>query len=183
MADLQLCLAGVDHWASCMTKAEWSGWVQAVGSVGALLGIWYTVRKQRQLALEAERRAKLASVGAAVNNARSAVASVCAVLEQLNAPGRPDDRIVLRLHRSRIVEGLSMTQSVQLEHLPLGHQAGVLAMRHTAVMLRDCLDGVLEATTDRDRLDALRALSLIVADQARKAPDCEAAVAVAAATT
>jgi hypothetical protein len=27
-----------NHWAFCMTKAEWSGWFQAVGSVGAIAG-------------------------------------------------------------------------------------------------------------------------------------------------
>ncbi len=36
MAD-EYCLLGVQHWSTCMTKAEWSGWMQAIFSVVAIL--------------------------------------------------------------------------------------------------------------------------------------------------
>lgn len=53
MADLQVCLLGIDHWSMCMTKAEWSGWVQAVGSMAAILvgfhGIRLQLKKQQAL--------------------------------------------------------------------------------------------------------------------------------------
>lgn len=32
----EYCLLWIDHWAACMSKGEWSGWVQAVGAVVAL---------------------------------------------------------------------------------------------------------------------------------------------------
>jgi hypothetical protein len=33
----ELCLLGMKHWSMCMTKAEWSGWMQAIGSILALV--------------------------------------------------------------------------------------------------------------------------------------------------
>jgi hypothetical protein len=36
MADPQFCLLAIDHWSTCLTKAEWSGWMQAIGSTLAL---------------------------------------------------------------------------------------------------------------------------------------------------
>lgn len=34
---VEYCLFCVQHWSMCMTKAEWSGWMQAIGAVAALL--------------------------------------------------------------------------------------------------------------------------------------------------
>jgi len=37
------CLCHSTHWALCMTKAEWSGWAQAIGAIVAMLltlGFW-----------------------------------------------------------------------------------------------------------------------------------------------
>ncbi len=36
-APAEFCLFGLQHWSSCMTKAEWSGWAQAVGATVAVL--------------------------------------------------------------------------------------------------------------------------------------------------
>jgi hypothetical protein len=33
----EYCLLGIDWWPLCMTKAEWSGWMQAVFSVAAIV--------------------------------------------------------------------------------------------------------------------------------------------------
>lgn len=52
MADPQFCFLAVDHWSTCMTKAEWSGWVQALGSITAILagfgGVLYQLRAQER---------------------------------------------------------------------------------------------------------------------------------------
>lgn len=32
----EYCLVGIQHWSMCMTKGEWSGWVQAFGAVTAI---------------------------------------------------------------------------------------------------------------------------------------------------
>lgn len=49
----EYCLLWIDHWSSCMTKAEWSGWVQAYGSVAAIvfavcLPLWLESRRIRK---------------------------------------------------------------------------------------------------------------------------------------
>ena len=33
----EYCFLWIDWWATCMTKAEWSGWMQAIGAALALL--------------------------------------------------------------------------------------------------------------------------------------------------
>lgn len=51
----EYCLLWIDWWPLCMTKAEWSGWVQAIGSVAAIgLSVWVV---QRQHRLELRRQA------------------------------------------------------------------------------------------------------------------------------
>lgn len=34
--DVEYCLLWIDWWATCLTKGEWSSWVQALGSLLAL---------------------------------------------------------------------------------------------------------------------------------------------------
>lgn len=33
----EYCILSIDHWSTCMTKAEWSGWMQFSGSILALI--------------------------------------------------------------------------------------------------------------------------------------------------
>ncbi|MDP4076202.1 hypothetical protein [Acidovorax sp. A1169] len=48
-----------DWWPLCMTKAEWSGWTQAIFSVLAIYFSVYLYRKQSEAGLANERRMKL----------------------------------------------------------------------------------------------------------------------------
>lgn len=47
----EYCFLWIDWWATCMTKAEWSGWMQAAGAMLALtiaIGVpWWDQRRQR----------------------------------------------------------------------------------------------------------------------------------------
>ena len=56
----EYCLLWINWWPLCMTKAEWSGWVQALGSIAAIMGAFYLARYQykrgREQALELEKR-------------------------------------------------------------------------------------------------------------------------------
>lgn len=39
--DPQFCFFWIDHWSTCMTKAEWASWAQGIGTIGALfLTVW-----------------------------------------------------------------------------------------------------------------------------------------------
>ena len=31
------CFLWINHWSTCMTKSEWSSWIQAIGSISAIL--------------------------------------------------------------------------------------------------------------------------------------------------
>ena len=56
------CLFFIDWWPLCMTKSEWSGWMQAVGSVMAILAGFFvaerTLKIQSKLQLQREMEAK-----------------------------------------------------------------------------------------------------------------------------
>lgn len=34
---VEYCFLWIKHWSFCMTKSEWSGWVQAIGSIAAIV--------------------------------------------------------------------------------------------------------------------------------------------------
>lgn len=49
----EYCLLWINHWSMCMTKGEWSGWMQAFGAVAAvcaafLIPLWLERRVQRK---------------------------------------------------------------------------------------------------------------------------------------
>jgi hypothetical protein len=47
----EYCFLWIDWWPMCMTKSEWSGWMQAVFSVLAILAAVLVASRQRRLAL------------------------------------------------------------------------------------------------------------------------------------
>ena len=49
MPATEYCLFWIDWWPLCMTKAEWSGWMQAIGAVVAILASAGFVRWQHEL--------------------------------------------------------------------------------------------------------------------------------------
>jgi hypothetical protein len=54
----EYCFLWIDHWSMCMTKAEWSGWMQAIGSVVALLiAIWIPWRERKLKKIEDQKQA------------------------------------------------------------------------------------------------------------------------------
>jgi len=62
----EICLLAIDWWPMCMTKAEWSGWVQAIGSIAAIAaaayGIYWQVKRQHALQAIREVEAELKQV-------------------------------------------------------------------------------------------------------------------------
>lgn len=162
---LELCFQAIDHWSTCMTKSEWSGWVQAVGSVLALLGIWYTIRKQRQLTLEAEAREAESEKRAALTDASSAIAVVSAIAEQVDRAAADSDLMALRVHHVRLADGLHLSQAVRLDCLPLEARGAVISVRSAAAILSGAVELVLNnADPDRARITALEGLKVIVRD-------------------
>lgn len=66
MADPQFCLLAIDHWSTCMTKAEWATWAQVFGATAAIaagaLGINWQVRNQHRLQLQREVEKELSAI-------------------------------------------------------------------------------------------------------------------------
>lgn len=54
----EYCLLWVNWWATCLTKSEWAGWMQAVGAIVAIVFAYRLGQAQLAMArqLEAERR-------------------------------------------------------------------------------------------------------------------------------
>lgn len=52
----EYCLFAFEHWAACMSKAEWSGWVQAFGSIAAIVGAFLIVSRQNAAARQLEEK-------------------------------------------------------------------------------------------------------------------------------
>ena len=78
----EFCLFFVDWWPLCMTKAEWSGWVQAIGSVAAILASAAIVLIQhRHATLEAQK----ADFQRASSNLQSLLHLLSDALRQLTA--------------------------------------------------------------------------------------------------
>lgn len=51
----EYCLFWIDHWALCMPRADWAAWVQAVGSVVAILVAVAVASQQYRSNLKTER--------------------------------------------------------------------------------------------------------------------------------
>lgn len=51
----EYCLLWIDHWSTCMTKGEWSGWMQAVFSVVAILAAIGIAQYQRYSQIKEKR--------------------------------------------------------------------------------------------------------------------------------
>lgn len=60
----EYCFLWIDWWPMCMTKAEWSGWVQAVGSIAAIgasvsITRWLNGKEKRESTERAELTAQV----------------------------------------------------------------------------------------------------------------------------
>lgn len=62
----EFCFLWIDHWSTCMTKGEWSGWMQAIFSVLAIAAaIGVSARERHLTARDARARSRvLAKVAA-----------------------------------------------------------------------------------------------------------------------
>ena len=64
MLNQEYCMFWTNWWWLCMTKAEWAGWVQAVGSIAAIMaGVavvhWQLQRQQHQQRVDQTRKYRL----------------------------------------------------------------------------------------------------------------------------
>ena len=105
----EYCLFWWDWWPMCMTKAEWSGWMQAIGAVLAILGAFYLSSRQERSDLKRAQKS-------AVLRVKAFVAAVNAVAKSLNEFERLDEFYIYR-QQAYLREMLSAGASISAEVL------------------------------------------------------------------
>lgn len=131
------CFLAIHHWSTCMQKSEWANWVQAVGSVVAILAAGILVfvqdrmnRRTARIALQQDRHRRLAVVLHLIGTGQG----VC-VRAQLNAESRFDewDSVVLPM----VNEAIASIDAVPLMDFPDATSiVQVSAVRHELVELQ-----------------------------------------------
>ena len=107
VADPQYCLLAVNHWAACMTKAEWAAWVQAFGSIVALaVAVGLAWRSDKSHERQAERAGLI--FGHQLIMALRGIETAC----------RSQRQEVLLQQASALAEILALGRAVPMERLP-----------------------------------------------------------------
>jgi hypothetical protein len=83
----EFCLLGIQHWSTCMTKAEWGTWAQCgLTAFAAGIAIW-AVREPIRHAARARRAARLNELAAAATNLVLIAEQGAAIAHRLRAIG------------------------------------------------------------------------------------------------
>lgn len=118
----EYCLLWIDWWPFCMSKAEWSGWVQAIGSIGAIVFAGWVARRQVHATVVAAKIAKFesamvmeATIGALANHVLGEVHTLALMFESVNFA-----RDFGRNHsaESLFAEAEASLQSIPMQQLP-----------------------------------------------------------------
>lgn len=148
MADVQVCLFGIDHWVACLTKSEWASWVQAIGSIGAVLAALKVVSMAHGLAQDRQaedrktaRRVSLEHWARSLDRCREICVEMMARAEGMaeGAPyflsARANLQTVLDLMKARSLDALESYD--ELKHLSAGMAAVQGLIEHTDQLLSD----------------------------------------------
>lgn len=130
----EYCFLWIDWWATCMTKAEWSGWMQAIFSVLAILTSAVLVRLQL-------RHNELMIKRSAVSRTRTFVAFLGGYAERFTATA--DFNSVEMKRQSALLEAhINLDTNIPAELLNLDWIGALEAARAVAVQLKvlaDCI--------------------------------------------
>lgn len=142
----EYCFLWIDWWATCMTKAEWSGWMQAIGSVAAILcavgvAAW-------QLRAEARRNRKV--VLALFRPFAGALIALPLKLPKDGSRSLWD----IRLTRLLLEGELRRFESIPLHALVGKEEMGFMAMRLGALQALEALK-IVESAVEKSDTDLL----------------------------
>jgi uncharacterized membrane protein len=130
----EYCLLWIDHWSMCMTKAEWSGWMQAIGSALALaLAIGLPYIQKRKAELENYLMAK------------HCLMVQCALIEGILVQGKAsngDFRSAMSATVQPLENLLQLYREVRPSLLSSGAKMACMSGETTALQLRDFLSNV-----------------------------------------
>lgn len=123
----EFCLFSVDHWSMCMQKSEWSSWVQAIGSIAAIMGAAWIAGDQ-------ERKRKLALKQAAISKSRTFGAALAGAAEEIRERGGVA-LIYVRGYRAVLDELIQDSRGIASENLNLKWIGAVFGLRYIAIQM------------------------------------------------
>lgn len=127
----EYCFLWIDHWSTCMTKNEWSGWMQAFGVVFTVAsGIWLLNRQ-----LNVERKLQRNRAAALLNTFGGALNAVAAKLPANGTRSQWD----IRMMRVLLESELKRSNEIPLQVLSPDEQRGVFAFRLSAFQILEAL--------------------------------------------
>lgn len=151
MSDSQICLLGIDHWFTCLSPSEWASWVQAIGSIAAVLAALKVVSMAHRLAEDRRtedrktaRRVSLEHWVRSLERCREICIEMMARAEGMaeGAPyflgARANLQTVLDLMKSRSLDALESYD--ELKFLSSGMAAVQGLIEHTDQLLSDHAD-------------------------------------------
>lgn len=125
---IEYCFLWIDWWVVCMTKSEWAGWVQAVGSVLALVGAFLVVK------LQYAKQVHLQKISA-ISRIRNFVATTSSHLERLVAVSALSTADVKLLH-AVVCEQLAIAATIQAEYLHISWSAALEGTRSVSAQTK-----------------------------------------------
>lgn len=122
----EYCFLFIDWWPLCMTKSEWSGWMQAVGAAASIIGAFLIASWQyrRQLMLEKK---------VAVSKIRSLVASLSNSIELLRDMESANSIEMQR--QIAILKDTLAASTITADHLEIDWIAALMAARSVAAQM------------------------------------------------
>lgn len=147
----EYCLFWLDWWPLCMTKAEWSGWMQVIGAVSAL-GIAIALPYWQKRVADRE----------SFSRARQCLLMQCGVIDELlkvatASGGKPSQAL---RHFLKLCANLAaMHDEVRLPHISLRQLANWRTSRVTIDQLIELVERIrAESIEERNVVPALQAL-------------------------
>lgn len=123
----EYCFLWIDHWSTCMTKSEWSGWMQAIGAVAAILGSLYIATRQERKQLHLAKKSSVARVRLFVSNVSASVVTL--------KESKQVNRIEMLRQRAVLREALTVGASVSAELLNANWQLALEVTRSIAAQI------------------------------------------------
>lgn len=127
----EYCFLWSDWWPMCMTKSEWSGWMQAIGAIVAILASAMTVLYQLNADRKKNRRAAIAHINTFGGTLR-------AIPRKLSPNGNRSLWGIIQM-RALLASELARADGIHLADLNFNEQQGVFAFRLAASVLLEAL--------------------------------------------
>lgn len=137
----EYCLFWIQGWPVCMTKAEWSGWAQAIGSiVGLGIAIWAAnraTRAARQLHLEAVRMQAAQQIAHAMTILAGVTHAADNAMHAIDRRRRP-------IRHTGVQGAIPLLQQTALLPMPADATTCILEATEGLLLMLQCIEAVNE---------------------------------------